>query len=98
MNSLLLVISNIKISLVIREKIFFLPQACFYVNYKPREKKRIIVNKVPLGKRREKRRGPTADDDCFKCGKRGHWANECREFGGRGDSRGRDHDMNSRKK
>ena len=43
----------------------------------------------PLGRRRRagEGRGPTADDECFKCGEKGHWANECREYGGRGGGR-----------
>ena len=46
---------------------------------------------VPLGNRRVKRgRGPTSDDECFKCGRKGHWANECRDFSGRGETRKND--------
>lgn len=43
----------------------------------------------PLGRRRRagEGRGPTADDECFKCGEKGHWANECREYGGRDGGR-----------
>jgi hypothetical protein len=60
---------------------------------------RIMLITVPLGSRRVKRgRGPTSDDECFKCGKKGHWANECRDYAGRGDSRRNDEDSESRRK
>ena len=29
-------------------------------------------------------RGPAPEDECFKCGRKGHWANECRDYGGGG--------------
>jgi len=61
-------------------------------------------------RRRGGARGPTGEDECFKCGEKGHWANECREQGrggdrggdrerGRRDSRDRgDHGMDSRRR
>lgn len=34
-----------------------------------------------------RRAGPTSQDECWKCGKQGHWANECRNGGGDRDRR-----------
>lgn len=44
---------------------------------------------VPGGARRRRTTGPQAEDECWYCGKRGHWQNECknRYGGGRGDRR-----------
>ena len=37
------------------------------------------------GQNRRTTTGPSSRDECFKCGKLGHWANECRGGGGGGD-------------
>ena len=51
---------------------------------------------VPNGGRRRRTTGPQQDDECWHCGKRGHWANECRARGGRPRRRSGSRDRRSR--
>merc|ERR1712230_39764 len=39
---------------------------------------RLVVERAGERKSRRSSRGPQANDKCFKCGDRGHWANECK--------------------